>query len=60
MHFFEHERLLMQLRLPADARELPRRHVRVVLIVAQRLAIRRLAFFPEVAAARFAPVQRVE
>ena len=54
MHLVERQRLLVQLRRLADACEFPRRDVRVVLVVAQRLAFRRLAFLAEVAAARFA------
>src|SRR5437667_10096530 len=60
VHFLEDERLLVQRRFLTDAGELPRRHVRVMLIVAQRLAVRRLAFLAEVASARFLPMQRVK
>src|SRR3954466_9039839 len=60
MHFLELQRLPVQLGPLADAFELPRRHVREVRVVAQRLTVRRLALLAEVAAARFAPVQRVK
>src|SRR5262252_7012728 len=60
VHFLELERLLVQRRLAADAGEFPRRHIREVRVVAQRLAIGRLALLAEMAAARFTAVQRVE
>ena len=60
MHLVELQRLLVELRLLADAFELPRRDVHVALVVAQRFAFRRLAFLAEVAAARLAAVQRIE
>ena len=60
MHFLEGEELLVQQRLTAGARELPRRHVRIAVVVAQSLVVRRLALFAEVATARLAPVKGVE
>src|SRR5438477_4022884 len=60
VHFLELELLLVEHRLAADAGELPRRDVREVPVVAQRLAVRGLALLSEVAAARFAALQRVE
>jgi hypothetical protein len=60
VNFLELERLLVQFRRPADPGKPPRRHVRKVRVVAQRLAVGRLAFFAEVAAARFLAVERVE
>src|SRR4051812_15263514 len=60
MHFLELEWFLVQRRLLADAVELPRRDVRIVRVVAHRLAVGRLALFAEVAAARLAAVQGVE
>src|SRR5947208_13067534 len=60
VHFLELQLLLVEHRLAADAGELPRGDVREVPVVAQRLAVRRLALFAEVAAARFAALQRVE
>ncbi len=44
----------------ADAGELPRRHIRIILVVAQRLVVGRLALLAEVAAARLAAFERVE
>src|SRR6185295_3269795 len=60
MHFLEHQRLLVELRLVADALELPRRHVRIVVVVAHRFAFGRLALFSEVSAGRFPAVERVD
>src|SRR5436309_1377329 len=60
MHFFELERFLVKLRLPADAGELPRRHICKVRVVPQRFALRRLALLTKMTAARLAAVKRVE
>src|SRR5207244_2966630 len=60
MHFLELQLLFVEHRLAADAGELPRGDVRIILVVAQRFAVGRLALLAEVAAARFAAVQRVE
>ena len=60
MHFVEDKRLLVQFRLLSDACELPRRDVRIVVIVSQRLAFRRLALLAEVPAARFPAFACVE
>ena len=60
MHFFELERLFMQLGPLADALELPGRHVGEVVVVAQRLAVGRLTLFAEMPAARFAPIERIQ
>src|SRR6476659_5673610 len=60
MHLVELQRLLVKLRLLADAFDLPRRDVHIALVVAQRFALRRLALLAEVAAARLAALQGVE
>ena len=60
MNLVELERLLVQLRSAPDAFEFPRGDVREIRVVAQRLALRRLAFLAEMAAARFLAVQGVE
>src|SRR5206468_249533 len=60
MHFLEIERLLVHDRRRADAGELPRRDIRVVRIVAERFAVRRLAFFAEVSAARFTAFEGIQ
>src|SRR5437870_4144779 len=60
MHFLELERLLVQLGLLADTFEFPRGDVREIRVVAQRFALRRLAFFAEMPAARLPAVERVE
>ena len=57
LHVLERQRFLVQDRRLADAPELPRRHVGEVLVVAQRLAVGRLALLAEVAAARLAAVR---
>src|SRR5690606_14837993 len=54
------ERLLVELGCVAVALVLPRCHVGVVLVVAECLALRRLALLAEVGAARLAAVERVE
>src|SRR5258706_15415846 len=60
MHFVEAQRFFVKLRFLADAGELPRRDVGEVRIVAERFTFRRLALFPEVAAARLTALERVE
>ena len=55
----EFERLLVQLGRRAGAFVLPGGDVRVVLVVAQRFAFRRLIFLAKMAAAGFIPLQRV-
>src|SRR6188472_979486 len=56
----ELQRLLVQRRLLVDALKLPRRYIREVLVVAQGLAVGRLAFLAEVAAAGLGALERVE
>src|SRR5581483_1730227 len=56
VHVLDLEWLLVQHRLGPHALELPGRHVRKVLVVAQRLAVGRLALFAEVPTARLGPV----
>jgi hypothetical protein len=51
VHFLELQRLLVEQWTLADALELPRSDVGILFVVAQCLAIRCLAFLPEVAAA---------
>ena len=60
LHVLERQRLLVQTGWLADALELPRRHVREMLVVSLRLAVGRLALLAEVPAARLGPVQRVD
>src|SRR5437870_9098756 len=60
MHLVELERLFVQLWPLADAFELPRRDVREIRVVAQRLAVWRLTFFPEMSAAGFPAFERIE
>ena len=60
MNLVEHQGFLVQRRALADALELPGRDVRVVLVVAERLALRRLALLAEVTTARFPAFERVE
>ena len=55
----ERERLFVELPLPAFALPLPCGHIGEVLVVAKRLALRRLAFDTEVAAARFPSFQSI-
>src|SRR4051794_12313589 len=58
LHVFERQMLLVERLRPPHALKLPRRHVREMLIVAARFAVRCLAFLAEVAAARFGAMQR--
>src|SRR5258707_1070759 len=60
MHFVELERLLVELWLLSHAFELPRCDIREVLVVAQGLALGRLALFAEVPTARLFALERVE
>src|SRR3954452_6502420 len=55
-----HQRLLVQDRAPALARELPGRHVGELVVVAQRLAVGGLRLRAEVATTGFASVQRID
>src|SRR5438270_10214257 len=56
----EVQRLLVEDRSLPSAGVFPRRHVGESVIVPQCLAVRRLMFHAEMAAARLFPVQRVE
>src|SRR4051794_2247456 len=55
-----HQRLLVQDRTPALARELPGRHVGELVVVAQRLAVGGLRLRAEVPTTGFATVQRID
>src|SRR5262249_36057849 len=57
---FEVQRLLVELGFVADTLPLPGRDVRVVLVVAQRLAVGRLVLLAEVPAAALVAPERVE
>src|ERR1700716_2624899 len=59
VHHLERERLLMEHRLLAWPRELPRRHIAETLVVPPGLALRRLVFLAEMAAERLLAVQGV-
>src|ERR1041385_6446691 len=58
-HILERQRLLMERWRLRGACELPGCDVRKTLVIPFRLALFRLIFFPEVAAARFFPVKGV-
>src|SRR5580658_323341 len=60
MHVIEMQWFLKQLWRLVVALILPGRHVRILRVVAQGLAIRRLILLAEVAAAGFVAFQRVE
>src|ERR1017187_221021 len=60
MHVVEMQRLFVQLGRLALAPILPGRHARILIVVAEGLAIGRLIFLAEVAAAGFVALQRVE
>src|SRR6266850_4146250 len=60
LHVLAMERFLVERRLHAHAFELPRRDVREVTVVSERLSLGRLALLAEVAAARFGALERVE
>src|SRR5690242_2697037 len=60
MNLFIFERLLVQHGALFDALILPRGNVRIVDVVAQRLAVFGLILFAKMAAARFIAVQRIE
>src|SRR3989449_11522712 len=59
MHGGELERLPVEHRRDPDARELPGGDVAEARVVTLRLTLRRLELLPEVAAARFLPMQSV-
>src|SRR5262245_45207001 len=60
MHFLKLEWLGMEHGRSSNTLELPGRHVAEVRVVAQRLALGRLAFLAEMTAARLLAVQRIE
>src|SRR4029450_11781967 len=60
LHVFEGERLTVQRGRLADAMEFPGRGIGEVLVVSQRFAVGRLAFFAEVPAAALRTMKRVE
>src|SRR5687768_3060984 len=60
MDFLERQWLLVQRRLATNAGELPGGDVHIVVVVAPRFAVGRLALLAEMAAARLAPMERVE
>ena len=60
MNLVEHQGFLVQPRTRADTLEFPGCDIRVVLVVAERLTIGRLALLAEVTTARFLALECVE